>query len=226
MKIAILGKGKTGSKVIELCEQRNIEHTVFDSINQPTTESLKSHDVILCFLTGEVFTQYIELLSQVRIPVVTGATGFEWTKERLDLVNQSNVAWIHANNFSLGMSIAKQMIKLASRANTLLSDAKYQIHEVHHTDKVDAPSGTAKAWQSWLGDVGQETQMTYDRVADVIGEHELTLKTPSEQISIKHSALSRTLFAQGALWACEKISGLEPGLTDFSILTMQELIKE
>jgi 4-hydroxy-tetrahydrodipicolinate reductase len=221
MKIALLGKGKTGSKVIELAKMRSdIELTVFDSSHSPTRSNLEGHDVILSFFTGDVFLQYIDEIAASGICVVSGSTGFDWTQERLELVNSSNSPWIHSNNFSLGMNIVKQMIDILSKANALFSHAEFKIHEIHHTKKVDAPSGTAKAWQNWLG---HEAEMTYDRHGDVVGTHELTLKTNNEEIFLRHEALDRKIFAEGALWACEQVKSLSPGLHDFSTVAIKAL---
>ena len=78
MKIALLGKGKTGGKVLEILQEQKIPHTVFDSKNIPTLEKLKGHDVIISFFSGEVFGDYVPLLIESRIPVVTGSTGYKW----------------------------------------------------------------------------------------------------------------------------------------------------
>jgi 4-hydroxy-tetrahydrodipicolinate reductase len=224
MKIALLGKGKTGSKVVEICENRNdIELTVFDSTHLPTSSNLVGYDVILSFLTGEVFLEYLEIISRAGISVVTGSTGFDWTEERLEIIAQSNSPWIFSNNFSLGMTLVKQMIEVVAHAPKLFNEVDYKIHEVHHIKKVDAPSGTAKAWKEWLG---QDSEMTFERSGDVVGLHELTLDTPFEKITLKHEALDRKIFAQGALWACEQIKDLAPGLHDFSQVAKAKLIAD
>ncbi|EQC44331.1 4-hydroxy-tetrahydrodipicolinate reductase [Bacteriovorax sp. Seq25_V] len=225
MKIALLGKGKTGSKVIEILSESNSPHTltIFDSKNTPTKSNLAGHDVILSFLTGEVFVQYIEIISQTGIPVVTGSTGFEWNEERMSLVKNSNSPWIHSNNFSLGMTVVKKIISLLGKASKLFPEVDFKIHEVHHTKKLDAPSGTANAWGQWLD---RPVEITSDRIGDVIGVHELTLLTSNEKITLKHQALDRKLFAQGAIWACEKIVSLRPGLHDFSNVTLNTLLED
>ena len=73
MKIALLGKGKTGSKILEL----NSEVTAFDRSNIPTFEKLINFDVIISFLPGEVFSELIPVLLETKKPVVTGSTGFQ-----------------------------------------------------------------------------------------------------------------------------------------------------
>lgn len=231
MKIALLGKGKTGSKVIELCElaeNSDIELTVFDSKNPLKKDVLNGFDLVLSFLNGDVFLDsYYELLKASGICVVCGSTGFEWTNEMREEIKSSNAAWIKATNFSLGMNLAKEMINIASKAYTLFNqgDIKYHINEIHHTKKLDAPSGTALSWNEWLGH-DETTQITSERIGDVIGVHELTIDTPNELITLKHEAKDRRIFASGALWACRRVKGLSPGLHDFSDIAIQVIREE
>ncbi|EPZ51382.1 dihydrodipicolinate reductase domain protein [Bacteriovorax sp. BAL6_X] len=221
MKIALLGKGKTGSKVIELCKSQEysyIELEVFDSKNPLKKDDLNRFDIVLSFLNGDVFLEhYFKLLSESGICVVTGSTGFAWTPE---LVSKIKSPWIKATNFSLGMNLAKEMIRIAAKAQALFpaKDLKYEIHEVHHTKKLDAPSGTALSWQEWLD---KDSTITSERTGDIIGIHELKIDTPNEYITIKHEAKDRKIFAAGALWACQRVKNLSPGLHDFSDIARQ-----
>ena len=211
MKIALLGNGKTGSKVTEL---HSGECTVFDTSNPPTIERLKGHDVIVSFLPGGPFKELIPLLIDSKIPVVTGSTGFDWPTNINEHLIKNDVAWVKAHNFSLGMNLMKQMIMNLSKAADLFKDFKFQIHEVHHTKKLDAPSGTAISWANWLD---LPSEITSERTGDVVGDHMMTLETTTEKITIRHEALDRKIFAEGALWASAKaLEGYFPkGLNDF-----------
>ena len=208
MKIALLGKGKTGSQILELAP----EATVFDRTNTPTAEKLKGFDVIISFLPGDAFLELIpELIASGR-PVVTGSTGFNWPdKFDLKLIDHK-LSWIFASNFSLGIVAMKQLIARFNKLCHLFPEKKLSIHEVHHTKKVDAPSGTALSMKDWLG---QEVEVTSDRTGDVVGLHTLTLETPSEIIRLEHEAKNRLLFAEGALWAAREIKNVKPGLHSF-----------
>ena len=221
MKVAILGKGKTGNKVIQQLVASEV--TVFDTTKSPTLESLKGHDVVISFLPGEAFKSYIDLLIDSKVPVVTGSTGFEWPKDIDERLKKNNTPWIKAHNFSLGMNLVKQMIQVLSKADKLFNKPKFKIHEVHHIMKVDAPSGTALSWQDWLE---TSCEITSARTGDVVGEHKLTLKTETEEIIIEHKATDRGIFATGAIWAANKIVNGEvtPGLNEFSEIALKELI--
>jgi len=224
MKVALLGKGKTGGKVLELLTAKSMFHTVFDSSNKPTLEKLKGHDVIICFYSGDVFKSYQDLLVESKIPLICGSTGIELTNELHNRLLDHKTKWIYATNFSLGMNLVQQMIKTLEKANKLFSQFNFSIHEVHHTKKIDAPSGTALSWKKWLN---HEVDITSDRIGDVIGIHDLTLNTPYEKITIKHEALDRTIFAEGALFAAQLILNNENipyGLNLFQDVIQKELL--
>jgi len=132
MKIALLGKGKTGSKVIELYPS-NIE--VFDRKNIPTFEKLSLCDVVISFLPGDAFKELIPTLLETKRPVVTGSTGFEWPLDFDLTLREKNITWIYGTNFSLGVVMVKQLIEKINELSSLLGDVKTSIHEVHHTKK-------------------------------------------------------------------------------------------
>jgi 4-hydroxy-tetrahydrodipicolinate reductase len=219
MKIALLGAGKTGGKVAELHK----ETIVFNSKNKPTLEKLKSCDVVISFLSGDIFETYIPLLIESKIPVVTGSTGFDWSKDQIDQINSNKLTWIRAHNFSLGMNIVKSMIETLAKAQDLYSDATFNIHDIHHTQKLDSPSGTAISWKNWLG---LEAEITAERTGDVVGYHHLEMNSAMEKIKITHEAKDRAIFASGALWAAKKIFTNPTqtiGLVDFSTLVNKHL---
>jgi 4-hydroxy-tetrahydrodipicolinate reductase len=222
MKIALLGKGKTGGKVLELLESSRLPHTVFDSKNHPTLEKLKGHDVVISFLDGETFKTYLPLLVESNLPVVTGSTGMAWPSDFDSNLKAKKLTWIYATNFSLGMNLVHQMILIMKEADSILSHFKFSMNEIHHTKKLDAPSGTALSWEKWLDN---KVDITSERIGDVIGIHELKLTTSTEEISIKHQALDRKIFAEGALFAAQKISTLTPGLHLFQDVVQKELLK-
>lgn len=208
MKIALLGKGKTGSKLLELSS----EIVAFDRTNKPTFEKLKDFDVIISFLPGDAFQEMIPMLIETRRPVVTGSTGFTWPENFDQNLKEQNLTWIFATNFSLGVVVIKQLIGKLNQMTHLFGTKKLSIHEVHHTRKLDAPSGTALSMKEWLSG---ECEVTSERTGDVVGLHTLTMETPSEIIRLEHEAKDRTLFAEGALWAARMIPQIEPGLHSF-----------
>lgn len=223
-KLALLGTGKTGSHVLELAPAKGFEVVSFNSKNPPTVQGLKEVDVIMSFLPGEAFTQYKDLLIESAKPLVCGSTGFDWSEELKEQLKSSGLIWLYATNFALGMNIVHKMIDELAKARKLFSDYDFKMHEIHHTKKLDAPSGTALTWKKWLA---RDVTITSERTGDVVGTHTLTFTSAFERITLTHESLDRKIFAEGALWAAQKIltdKNLAPGLHSFEDLTMKELL--
>ncbi|MEK7059860.1 MAG: dihydrodipicolinate reductase C-terminal domain-containing protein [Patescibacteria group bacterium] len=218
MKIALLGTGKTGSKVIELHGSEYV--TGFNHSNPPTLAKLKGHDVVISFLPGPIFVDYIDLLIESGLPVVSGSTGFDWPSDIDKRLKVKKVAWITASNFSLGMNLVRGMIKVLAKAPLLFDNFDLKLHEIHHIHKKDQPSGTSLSWQQW---VGQDVKITSGRDGDNPGDHKLTLVTPYEDISVRHQAKDRRIFAEGAIWTARKL--LE-GNTDSGLHNLADVMEK
>lgn len=219
MKVALLGTGKTGSKVAH-----DHSNTIaFDSKNLPTLEKLKSCDVVISFVPGDIFVEYIPMLIKSKLPVVIGSTGFEWTEETKKQLIDQKLRWVHAHNFSMGMSIVKTLIETISKSSELLEDVTFKIHDIHHVKKLDAPSGTAISWKKWLA---KDAKITSERTGDVIGYHHLEMQTPYESIKLVHEAKDRGIFARGALWSANQAlnnTNLPFGLIHFNDLVISQI---
>ncbi len=230
MKIALLGNGKTGRHVHSLAaSDPGITVSIFDTGRPPDRHSLAGNDIVISFLPGPAFLTHIPELVASRLPVVTGSTGFEWPDGRdafSTMLSGSGLQWVHASNFSLGMSLIHEMIQILGMAGTLYDEFAFSIHETHHKNKKDAPSGTALSWSNWLG---LPAEISSDRTGDIVGEHYLTLTTPFERIQLHHSARDRKLFASGALWAARQVLHGQmlpgPGLFDFQDLVLRNIRK-
>ena len=147
MKIALLGNGKTGGRVSELVTEHTVQ--VFDSQNVPTLDGLKGCDVAICFLPGPILETYIGLLIQSALPAVIGSTGSRW-QDGLDAkLVEAGLTWMYAPNFSRSMGKLKDMIEIMASIQD--KNARPLLEETLHIDKVDSPSGTALAWEEWLG---------------------------------------------------------------------------
>lgn len=215
MKVAVIGRGKTGSAVINCLGQDQVQG-VYSSENPATVENLKGAEVAIIFVAASVFEQsdLFDVLLQAKIPVICATTGFSWSDEHQANIRQAGASWIVANNFSLSMVLIKKCVSTLGKMTALVDDVSFKIHEVHHVHKVDSPSGTAMSWNEWSG---QDCEISADRVEDVNGIHEMTVASPFETVTLKHHAHTRDLFAQGAIWAAKQLlaSDLTPGLTTF-----------
>lgn len=215
-KIALIGAGKTGGKAAELLGEHLTD--IFDSEHPPTAEKLKKSDAVIVFVPGNAVPEILPAVLASGIPAAWGSTGFNWPEDLDEQVKNKNTTWVMASNFSLGMNIIRKSIEVISSASSILKNPDFHIHEVHHIHKKDAPSGTALTWKEWLG---KDAEITSAREGDVNGIHELTVSSESEKITLRHEALDRALFAEGAIWTAEQLiknQHIEPGVLTFSEL--------
>jgi len=201
MKISLFGVGKTGSKILDVVAKDD-EVMAYDSKTQPKLEILKQSDVNIVFVPMDKFIELSPLLLDSGLPTIVGTTGPSWPAELLQQIEQRRLHWIWGTNFAIGMRIIKKMLEAFAVAPDIYENYKFKIHEVHHTQKLDAPSGTAKSWAEWLG---KPCEITFERTGDIVGDHSLTLQTPYEQITLEHHAHDRRIFAAGAVWAARAL---------------------
>lgn len=213
MKISVIGTGKTGQAVADLLGDKAV---LFNSSNRPIPEKLKETDIAIVFVSPEGAGEVVEYLLQAGIPAVWGTTGYEWPQDLSDQVKKAGSKWVIGSNFSMGMNLIRNALNLFGQGAELLKNAEFHIHEVHHVQKKDAPSGTALSWKDWLG---KDASISSDRQGDVKGIHSLHIKTENESIHLKHEAHNRKLFAEGAIWTANyllKHPHIDPGLYSFS----------
>ena len=225
MKIAIIGRGKTGSHLARIIPSEQI-HDIYSSQNQVSVEALEGADIAIVFVNHQVFTEIEDTLILAKIPIVCGTTGIEWNQNLQNKITASQQPWVVASNFSLAMTLVKNCLSVLGNMEKLVPESTFHIHEVHHTAKLDAPSGTALSWQSWLNT--PLSKITYDRVEDTHGIHALTINSPHEKIELNHHAHNRQLFAEGALWTAKQMLSTQysPGIHHFAEIVQQTLIGE
>ena len=186
---------------------------------QQFAEELKSADVAIEFTSPAVVTENIMKLMELGIPVVTGTTG--WMNKLPEIQNyceKSNGSLFYASNFSIGVNLFFAVNKYLAKLMSQYSDYKISAEETHHTQKLDAPSGTAitmledilkdnESYNGWkLTDedpVSTEIPVAAFRKEGVTGTHIVKYTSPIDSISLKHEAFNREGFARGALMAAE-----------------------
>lgn len=224
MKIAVIGRGKTGRHVEELLQSSDKLHAAYDRSHPASVEALSQADAVIVFTPGDAVGELVPVLMEAGRPTVWGSTGCTWDPAWGAMLKERALPpWIHASNFSLGMVLVRRMLQTLAASSSMLPEAQYQIHEVHHAAKKDGPSGTALSWREYMGEVqGDCLPITFDRQGDEIGTHHLCISTPWEEIRLEHRSLDRRLFAQGAIWAAERLyfkDFTKPGLHSFEELT-------
>lgn len=215
MKLAILGYGKMGKIIEEIAVSRG--HEVVIKANKNTSYDITEADVAIEFSVPSAAVNNISTCLKNNVPVVSGTTGwlaqFDKVKE---LCNTTNGAFLYASNFSLGVNIFFELNKYLAKMMSNLNQYNVDIEEIHHTQKLDKPSGTAitlaehilennSNLNGWNLDSEKENTVPIysKRIPDVPGTHKITYKSKTDMLSIKHEAHSREGFALGAVLAAE-----------------------
>ena len=217
MKIALIGYGKMGKTIERIALERGHEivYRITDDIDN---HHLDTVDVAIDFSIPGAAFKNITACFRKKIPVISGTTG--WLKDydsAVEICKQEGAAFIYASNFSLGVNIFFELNKKLSEMMEKFPEYSVGIEEIHHTQKLDAPSGTAislaeqiiensgkKGWK--LDSSGKdEIPIIAKRINDVPGTHTVTYSSEIDTINIEHIAHSREGFALGAVVAAEWI---------------------
>ncbi len=208
MNLLILGRGKTGSTVAEVANQRRHHVRVVCAAENVaggalTPESLAATDVIIDFTTPSAAVANVEACIRAKKNIVVGTTGWYDQLPRLrELVLSANTGFLYGSNFSIGVNLFFEIAATAGAA--LRYDYSGQIFERHHQQKKDAPSGTAITIQKIVREVGgDELEIVSFREGDAVGMHELVFNSDCDRIYLCHDAKSRLGFAEGAVRAAE-----------------------
>lgn len=224
MKYAVIGHGKTGSKVAEILQEQKIEFEIFNSKKPITCKSLKDFELAIVFIPGEIFEKMIPELLAANIPIVCGATGHSWPQDLDQKLKEKKLSWCYSSNFAPGMSFIYKLLADFNKVKQIAESPSLSIREVHHTKKLDAPSGTALTWSEKLNK--NHVEIDCERVGDEIGFHELKLELPFETITLSHKSLDRKVFANGAVELAKKISSLDSGLINYENYLQEKLKNE
>jgi 4-hydroxy-tetrahydrodipicolinate reductase len=232
--------GKMGKSIIAACSNfSNLEivagidkfvstqgevFPIYNNISQCAVDA----DVILDFSRPDALEDIMNYAIKKSLPVVMCTTGF--TKEQIDFINKcsNTIPVFRSANMSIGINVINSMLKKIS--SFLFENYDIEIIEKHHNQKVDSPSGTALLLANTIKDsIPQETDFVYGREGlekrdhkeigihavrggSIVGDHEVIFAGQGEIIELKHVALSREVFAVGALKACEFLADKSPGL--------------
>ena len=219
MNIALLGYGRMGKEIETVAISRS--HTIALKTSSSTDSlDLKDIDVAIDFSIPDAAVGNITQCIEQGVPIVSGTTGWlDNYNTIVDLCQQKQGAFIYASNFSLGVNLFFELNKQLAKLIQPFSDYTIAIEEIHHTKKLDAPSGTAislandiieqSKYTGWSLDHGQEDAIpiTAKRVELVPGTHRIQYDSTIDSIEIKHTAHNRKGFALGAVIAAEWLIG-------------------
>jgi 4-hydroxy-tetrahydrodipicolinate reductase len=227
MNILILGYGKMGKIIGEIAESRG--HSLAAKINIDNREELDTLDpsqidVAIEFSQPEAAVENITWAMERGIPVVSGTTGWLSRKAEVEkLTAEKNGAFFYASNYSIGVNIFFKVNEFLAKLMNETNGYKASLEEIHHTEKKDAPSGTAitlaegiirniHSLKSWhlIGQSEENEQslpITATRIDPAPGTHIIRYSSEIEDIEISHTAHSRQGFAVGAVLVAEWIQG-------------------
>lgn len=219
MNIGLLGYGKMGKLIAQIAQDRG--HTIVAKLNTNTREiDFNAMEVAIDFSTPEVAFTNITTCFEKGIPVISGTTGWlSRYEEATHLCHEKKGAFIYASNFSLGVNLFFELNTYLAKMMNPMKDYKATLEEIHHTQKLDAPSGTAitlaegiienTQYKTWKLDASDPETLPIiaKREGTVPGTHTITYESAIDTITIQHKAHNRKGFALGAVIAAEWIQG-------------------
>ncbi|CVK16728.1 dihydrodipicolinate reductase [Apibacter mensalis] len=231
MKIALVGYGKMGKAIEEIALNQNHE-IVARLEKKPTQENLNGAEVAIEFSTPSTAYENVTACLEIGIPVVCGTTAWlDKLPQVKDICIKYNGGFIYSSNYSLGVNLFFEINKRAAEIMHKYQEYTVHIEEIHHTEKKDAPSGTAitlaeeiipiygfDGWKLSYKTNNNLLGIEAKRVHDVPGTHTVIYNSPIDDIEFKHVAHSRKGFAIGALIAAEWLIGKK------GIFTMKDVL--
>ncbi|MFY8068744.1 MAG: 4-hydroxy-tetrahydrodipicolinate reductase [Flavobacterium sp.] len=230
MKIALLGYGKMG-KVIERIALERGHEIVLKKDQDTSFDGLKNADVAIDFSVPDSAVANISECLNNGIPVISGTTGWLTNYPKMvQLCEEKNGSFIYGSNFSLGVNVFFELNEYLAKMMANLKQYNVSIEEIHHTQKLDAPSGTAitladgiiknTKYANWTLEtpISNEIHIDAKRIENVPGTHSVFYDSEVDQIDIKHTAHSREGFALGAVIAAEWLVGKK------GVFTMKDVL--
>ncbi len=232
MKIALFGYGKMGRAIEKIALERG--HQIVDKITSTTKKyTITKADIAIDFSLPNKAYQNIASCIEENVPVISGTTGWlDKYDSIVRLCKQQKGAFIYASNFSLGVNLFFELNKKLTELMHKYTNYNASITEIHHTQKLDKPSGTAitlaeqilekNTKNKWVLGVTKDKKalpITSKRVEDVYGIHQIKFSSEIDEIEIMHKAKNRNGFALGAVIAAEWLIGKE------GVYTMQDVLE-
>ncbi|MFI5125097.1 MAG: 4-hydroxy-tetrahydrodipicolinate reductase [Chitinophagales bacterium] len=223
MKIALIGYGKMGRAIEKAALQKGYEIVLkidLDNGHELTAANLSKADVAIEFTGPSSAAGNLRRCLDAGVPVVCGSTG--WLNEYESIkkaFEKKEGSFLYASNFSIGVNIFFELNKKLASLMASHPDYSVGIRETHHTQKKDAPSGTAitlaeqvmenistlKSWVNHPASTPEELSITSERIDPAPGIHEVIYTSAIDDLEIKHTAHNREGFASGAVLAAEYI---------------------
>jgi 4-hydroxy-tetrahydrodipicolinate reductase len=236
MKIALIGYGKMGKAIEKIALQNGHEIVLTISIENTedmTQANLQKADVAIEFTGPESAAENLQKCFEVNLPVVCGSTGWldKW-EEVKNFCTAKDGALVYASNYSIGVNLFFEVNHFLAKLMNEYDSYEVKLAEIHHTQKKDAPSGTAitlaeqilsnisrkKQWVNKHVEDGEELEIISERIDPAPGTHKIKYTSSIDDIEIIHTAHNRTGFATGAVKAAEFLRGKK------GVFTMKDVL--
>jgi 4-hydroxy-tetrahydrodipicolinate reductase len=215
MRITLIGYGKMGRMIEEISPGlgHEIIHTI--DIDDAPGESgfsgawVENSDVVIDFSVAEAVVSNIKNAVAAGLPIVEGTTGWNQQLETVGrIVEDGKGACVYSSNYSMGVLALFHLTRQAGKLLSRWEDYRPFIHEAHHDQKVDSPSGTALSLKEILQDsYSSEVPTSSTRAGSIPGIHVVGFDSPFDTLTLEHRARSRKGFSRGALFAAEWVQG-------------------
>jgi 4-hydroxy-tetrahydrodipicolinate reductase len=225
MKIALIGYGKMGQAIEEIAVRKGHEIVLkinIDNVEDLTLENLRKADIAIEFTGPESAVGNLKKCFDAGVPVVSGSTG--WLKQWDEIkkaCEEKNASLVYASNFSIGVNLFFELNAYLSKLMKDYDEYDVQMEEIHHTQKRDAPSGTAitlaeqilqnvtrkKQWVNRQSANKEDLEIISERIDPAPGTHKVKYTYSIDDIEIIHTAHNRVGFAGGAVKAAEFLIG-------------------
>jgi 4-hydroxy-tetrahydrodipicolinate reductase len=234
MEIILLGYGKMGRIIEGIAQTRGHQITGRIDINNAADFDSVKGDVAIEFSHPDAAFENVKKCVERRLPVVCGTTGWLKRKPEIEaLCKKNDSTFFYASNYSLGVNIFFKLNEYIARMMNGLSEYEISMDEIHHTEKKDAPSGTAitlaegilknvsrkKKWVNQKTGKSEDLFIESFRIDQVPGTHVVKYESAIDDIEIKHIAHSREGFAKGAVMVAEWIKDKK------GVFTMDDFLK-
>ena len=218
MKIALFGYGKMGKEIEQIALKRG--HEIVLKIRENEKYDISKADIGIDFSVPNAALHNIISCFKNNIPVISGTTGWlDDFDKALTVCKENKGSFIYASNFSIGVNLFFELNKSLAKMMNPHKDYSLDVEEIHHTKKLDTPSGTAISiaeqiiknssksnWELIEDSVNQDSNsvpISAKRILDTPGTHKVSYKSEIDSIEIKHIANNRKGFALGAIIAAE-----------------------
>jgi 4-hydroxy-tetrahydrodipicolinate reductase len=225
-QIAVIGDGKMGRTIAQMVQERGWSvSAMLDSAHNKngsgiTKRALGDPDVAIEFTKPDAAVDNILACVEAKVPVVVGTTGwYESLPMITEQANAANTAILWAPNFAVGVNLFVELTRRAAELMGLAPEFAGALIETHHSAKKDAPSGTALAIVNAMEKgLGKRIPVTSVRTGSVPGTHEVIFDSTYEQMTMRHEARDRRVFADGALRAAQWLIGKQ------GVFTMRDVL--